>query len=266
MKARYTEQQIDFIREGFLLMKIPELTIKFNAEFGSNKTIHAIKTAVTSRGFTCGRKGGFEKGDYKLLNKMQTAYIVEKYKLLSVIELTKELNEKFNISLRVNQIRTFVHNHGIESGRTGCFKKGCVPANKGTKGLTRANVASFKKGDIPQNIRPVGSERFDTKDGSILIKINKPNPYTNAKTRWVHKHVYVWEQAYGPKPKNMVVHFKDGDNKKCDLSNLELITRAELLYLNQHRFRDLPNDLKPEMRALAKLEATRFKMEKDIHD
>lgn len=48
-----------------------------------------------------------------------------------------------------------------------------------------------------------------------------------------HLHRYVWEQAYGPIPKNMVIHHKDFNRGNWNLNNLELLTRAE--HLKRHK-------------------------------
>ncbi len=34
MRMRYTEQQLEFLREGFLVMRVPALTEAFNKAFG----------------------------------------------------------------------------------------------------------------------------------------------------------------------------------------------------------------------------------------
>ena len=147
-----------------------------------------------------------------------------------------------------------MHSRGITSGRTGRFPAGHRPWNAGTKGLTGANRTSFKKGQAPPNRRPLGAERIDSKGGFILMKIAEPDPYTGFPTRYKHKHVHIWEQAHGPVPEGMVVALIDGDKTKCELENLMLISRAELLNLNRHGYKDTPAELKPSVLALSKLQ------------
>ena len=43
----------------------------------------------------------------------------------------------------------------------------------------------------------------------------------------VLEHVYVWEQAHGPKPKGCDIHHKDGDGRNNALENLECLTKSE---------------------------------------
>ena len=56
----------------------------------------------------------------------------------------------------------------------------------------------------------------------------------------------------------MVVAFKDGDRTNCEPENLMLISRAELLVLNQHGYGEMPAELKPSVLALARLEVKAF--------
>src|SRR5690606_24936246 len=46
--------------------------------------------------------------------------------------------------------------------------------------------------------------------------------------KFVHYHRYKWEKHRGPIPKNKKLHFLDGDTTNCKLSNLVLLTRAQL--------------------------------------
>jgi hypothetical protein len=141
-------------------------------------------------------------------------------------ELTDLFNAHFGLNLTRTQIKAFKHNRGWDSGLTGHYEKGSIPANKGTKGLTSANRTSFKKGNRPVNYRPVGSERL-SKDGYLEVKIADPN-------KWRLKHLVIWEEANGPLPKGHCVIFLDSNKQNLALENLRLITRNQLARLNQN--------------------------------
>ena len=117
-----------------------------------------------------------------------------------------------------------------------------------------SNATSFKKGNRPHNHKPLWSERVG-KDGYIEMSVPERNPYTGFPTRFKHKHLWIWEQANGLKPKGTAVIFKDGDNRNLAIDNLLLVTRAELLTMNLHGYKDQPDELKPSVLALAKVEA-----------
>lgn len=112
-------------------------------------------------------------------------------------------------------------------GEKSRFPKGHVPANKGkpmpAKVYEKAKATMFKKGQLPHNVRYDGHERISV-DGYVEIRVDVG--------KYVLKHRLVWEQANGPIPKGMALVFKDGNKQHIELSNLELVTRAELLKRN----------------------------------
>jgi hypothetical protein len=184
----------------------------------------------------------------------QLAYLREAYVTMSLSELPPAFNAKFGTALTEKQIRSTLRNHRIKSGRTGRFVKGQTSWNLGEKGYMGPNATSFQKGQIPHNHQPLWSERVG-KDGYVEMSVPERDPYTGSHTRYKHKHIWLWEQANGPKPKGMAVIFKDGDKSNFDTENLALVTRAELLAMNLHGYKDQPAELKPTVLALAKVEA-----------
>ena len=141
-------------------------------------------------------------------------------------ELTEKLNAQFGTDFTVSHIKSLCTRKKWNTGRTGCFEKGNIPLNKGTKGLTGANKTSFKKGQNTWNKKPVGYERICSKDGYILIKTAEPNTFKL-------KHRVVWEQAHGPVPKNHVIAFLNQDKTDCCLENLILMSKAEMVRYSQ---------------------------------
>jgi hypothetical protein len=241
-------------------MSVRYLIREFNKKFGLAATSAQIGSALKRYRILCGRKGSDRLVPLRLYTPEQIRFLGDKYTGRSSSELTTVFNNHFGTDKTQQQIKSAVHNRGITSGRTGCFEKGHLPWNTGTKGqrLTTANSGSFKKGDIPPNRKPLGSERRDNRDGFILVKIAERNPYTGFPTRYKHKHVHVWEQTNGPVPDGMVVAFRDGKHTNCDPANLMLISRAELLHLNQNGYKGTPDELKPCLLALLKLEVKVF--------
>ena len=267
-QAAYTPKQISFLSKGYTRMGIPELTRAFNKKFSLNKSESRIKGVLSRHKITCGRTtGALNKGRLLLFSAPQVKFIKTKYPLFSQAALTVLFNQKFNTVITEQQMKSFIFNHRIRSGRTGCFPKGHVPVNKGTKGMCHGSCTSFKKGDIPVNIKPLGHERKDnrtdpSKINYVWIKVAEPNPYTKAQTRYRQKHVVIWEQTHGPVPPGMVVAFKDGNSGNVVIDNLMLITRAELARLNQSHYKELPMELKPGQLALMKLKQKIFNLTK----
>ena len=134
---------------------------------------------------------------------------------------------KFGFDYTRHQIKGAITRNKLNTGRTGRFEKGHATWNKGTKGLTKANVTSFKKGQKSHNYKPVGSERI-TKDGYCEIKVSDTG------RRWRPKHVLIYEKHHGKVPKGSAVIFLDGDKRNFDIDNLYLVTRSQLAMLNKN--------------------------------
>ena len=113
------------------------------------------------------------------------------------------------------------------------FKKGSVPPNKGTKGVSKPNSGSFKKGIKAHNKRPIGSERINVY-GYIEIKIEEPK-------KWNLKHRVVWEKHNGPIPKNYNVQFINGNKQDVRIENLRLVSYEE--NMRENSIYNYPPDL-----------------------
>jgi hypothetical protein len=157
-------------------------------------------------------------------------YLREHYPLHTISELVPMFNERFSANVTLNQLKGTLSRHKILSGRNGRFEKGQIPFNKGMKGINfggeNGKKTQFKKGQMPLNYKPVGTERVNV-DGYTEVKIADPN-------KWRLKHLYIWEQVHGPLPKGHCLLFLDGNNLNVTLDNLQLISRNQLLRLNQN--------------------------------
>jgi len=252
-KFRYSDEQIEFIRDSYQKMTVTSIVPVFNAAFGLNKTAGQIRAVLKNHNIVCGRGPRERLMPCRLYTSEQVEFIKDNYAGRSVAELTELFNDRFNDQKTQQQIKTFVHNRGITSGRTGYFEKGHKPWNDGKKGYMGPNATSFKKGNIPHTKLRLWSERIN-RDGFIEISIPERNPYTGAPTRFKNKHVWLWESENGTVPKGHAVIFIDGNKLNCSIENLALVTRAELLSLNLHGYKEAPDELKPSIFALAKME------------
>ena len=165
-------------------------------------------------------------------------FLIDNVKGITLKELTRRFNEKFNTNVSENAISNQKTKLGIRSGIVGGqFPKGHIPANKGKKGYMtpeqyeKCKATMFKKGNIPANHRPIGSERIDKRDGSILVKVKDGQLQKN----WMSKSRYIYEQAHGKIPAGHKVIFADGDHSNFDLDNLILVSNAEELIMNQRK-------------------------------
>lgn len=146
----------------------------------------------------------------------------------SYAEIQREFIKRFGWEITIGQVNSYIGNHHLNTGRTGCFEKGHIPDNKGKKMpeevYEKVKHTMFKKGQVPSGYRPVGSERIN-KDGYIEIKVKDPRT-------WKLKHRVVWETAHGKIPKDSIVIFKDGDKQNTSLDNLLMIKKSVNATLN----------------------------------
>lgn len=166
----------------------------------------------------------------QIFSEEMLAWIRSVVKGTSDVELTDMINERYNLNLKISQIRTMKKNHKIRSGRNTKFKKGCASWNKGKKipmdRITEAfKKTQFKSGNLPHNTLPVGSERL-TKDGYIEVKIAMPNV-------WKGKQIIIWEEHNGPVPDGYVIVFADQNKLNLSIDNLICISRSELVRMNK---------------------------------
>ena len=175
-----------------------------------------------------GRPLGVEnKGPRHIWSDEEKQYLAEITPGRGYKEIQSMMSCKFGFDYTHHQIKGAITRNKLNTGRTGRFEKGHATWNKGTKGLTKANVTSFKKGQKSHNYKPVGSERI-TKDGYCEIKVSDTG------RRWRPKHVLIYEKHHGKVPKGSAVIFLDGDKRNFDIDNLYLVTRSQLAMLNKN--------------------------------
>ncbi|MFA5385086.1 MAG: HNH endonuclease signature motif containing protein [Eubacteriales bacterium] len=158
----------------------------------------------------------------------QAAFLVGNVNDRGNQELTDLFNAHFGLNLTLTQIKGYKKNHKLNSGLTGFFPPGQVPFNKGRKGVGGWPPTQFKKGNRPANWVPLGTERI-SRDGYTEVKIADGRLNKN----WKGKHILIWEEHNGPIPCGHVVIFGDGNKRNFDPENLLLVSRAQLIRLNQ---------------------------------
>ena len=128
--------------------------------------------------------------------------------------------------LGVRKSAEYCQQHGCSE--TGQRVKGHTPWNKGTNYNAggKSPQHRFRPGAVPKNLRPVGSIRVDV-DGYVQIKI------AEGKLQWRLLHRENWKKHHGKyPPPGCALLFKDGNKQNCDIENLELVTRKQLMALN----------------------------------
>lgn len=155
-------------------------------------------------------------------------------------ELGLKRSAEFLASEHSGRLRT-----GSNPGVATRFQKGHCTWNKGKPFAAggRSAETQFASGRLPHNHVPIGTEVMAT-DGYLKIKVAEPNTW-----EWTHRRN--WEAVHGPIAAGLLLIFRDGNHNNCNVENLELITRGELMRRNTiHRY---PEELKTTIRQLGKL-------------
>lgn len=169
-----------------------------------------------------------------MLSEEELNYLKQIYKGRYVKDVTAMINEKFNANHTCKEIENYKRTRGLRSGLDCRFKKGNVPYNAGTKGISKANSGSFKKGNKPSNSKPIGYESYSR--GYWEVKVGEPNI-------WELKHRIIWEQHNGKIPEGYLVTFLDGNTSNFELSNLALISQNENKIMNKMKLRKEDKEL-----------------------
>lgn len=139
---------------------------------------------------------------------------------LTVDGILKQFKERFNVEVTKKSIKGIMYRNKFKNHMQGYetrLIKGQEAWNKGKKGLQLGGEEGwFKKGNLPPSHKPIGSE--SAQDGIVWIKVAEPN-------KWMKKHHYIHEHAYGPLSKGMVLRFKDGNKSNVTLGNLFVVSR-----------------------------------------
>lgn len=220
----------DFVKANCWLKTDEELTAIVNEHYGTGYT--KLQIRYYRHNHHC--YNGLNASDYEPRRKYSpelvefvraNAYGRSRKEIIDMVE------KEFGVKLNVNVLKNMFKRYGLSTGNDGRFKKGHVPANKGTHPPTRGRMAEtqFKKGGRPHNWRPVGSV-FVRADGYAWRKIAEPNV-----TREEHK--CVWEEHNGPIPKGMNIIFLDGNRQNCSIENLALVSKRENVAMNAKKLR-----------------------------
>lgn len=233
---RYPPEVHEFVKKWAPQLRDEELAEACNRELGTHFTVNGIKSFRGNHGYRNYKKQWTSEEYWKYQKRWPQGmyeFIRDNSWGVSSKEMAEMVNERFGTEFSTQRMKCFRAKYGIRSGVTGWFQKGRSPGNKGKKqseycspeALEASRRTQFKPGDKPVNELPVGTIRT-TKDGYLIKKISMTGTLWE---RWKPVHRSVWEDHHGPIPEGMVVLFKDGNKQNCDISNLMLATRAEMI-------------------------------------
>lgn len=230
-KKLLSDAQLAYLKEIAPGRPNSEVVDLMNVKFGTTLNLEQIRSAKSreriSSGLSRAEVAAYTKRN-KLLTDEQQAFLAENVLGRPCSELTRLINETFNLNLTEKQVHAAKQRSGLRSELDTKFEKGSIPPNKGRKGYCAPGSEKgwFARGSRPKNQVPIGTEII-TRDGYPVVKVADPN-------KWKMVHVKNWEEVNGPVPEGFILLHADGDQANADLSNLILASKAELLTMNRH--------------------------------
>lgn len=227
---RYPEGMLDWIRENYMQLTLPELTEICNAKFHTSLNTKAMSSLKKRYKLTGAPRA---KVYSKIFPEEVAAFIEKNHKGTGHQAMADLIRQQLGMEYTAQQIKSFYKNHNLNSGLTGHFVKGQPSHNKGVpmspEVYEKAKATMFKPGSRPHNTNEVGDIVLATV-GYYKIKVAEPDV-------WEFCHIRAWQRAYGEIPEGMLVSFKDGNRENWSLENLMLITREENAVMNQKHLR-----------------------------
>ncbi len=229
MPWKYSDEIVKFVATNVKGKRPAELTEMVNAKFGTMFTESKMRAFMKNHKFRNEMPRRVKEDRFSYPKEIRD-FIHQNYIGTGHQDMADMVNKGFGTNYTKDQIKGCYARYKLNSGLTGHYVKGQKPWNKGKpKSWIGGEETQFRKGNIPANRVPIGTERVDSKDGYIYVKIQDGHLNNN----WKQKHVLIWEQYNGPVPDGHVIIFGDGNKRNFDPDNLILVSRAQLVRLNQ---------------------------------
>lgn len=238
MAIRYKPEVHQFIREHVAEYTQGEMAEKVNELFGTEFTAQTMKCYYHNHKLRAGKRKTIRS---KVWPEEIVEVLLANYKGHTYLETIEILKRETGRTYTKEQLKSYYHNHGLNSGLTGRFEKGHEPWTKGKKwneymspeAQERSRQTCYDHAHIPDNKLPVDSVR-KTKNGYLIKKVQERGYQWD---RWKLLHRLVWEENFGPIPEGMIVGFKDLNKENCDPDNLYLLTVGENAQMNKKGYR-----------------------------
>lgn len=216
MPERYTEEQVEWVREQCKTLSGWECLELFNKRYKKNLSKGQFKCLRSNHHIRCVHKGWPQQG---IFSEDIQKFVMDNYKEYEAPILARMINEKFGTEFTGLQVKRWKNNRGLNSGLTGATNKYRPNVHKGQKGwcVPGSEKTQYKKGAKPCNTEPLLTvKKRPGAGGYLFIKIGEPS-------KWMMYHRYVWEKANGPLKPGEKLKFLDGNKENCSLDNLIVI-------------------------------------------
>lgn len=229
---KYTQEQLDFLRENATKFSRRELTEQFNTLFGTEQSTTSIRLVCNRRGY------------YNPRTDIYTEEQLEFLRSNAPTSTRKELTELFN--------ETFVENKTVSSIASTCKRykfrfpsDGRFSEERGfawRKGLTREEQAEHFSDEAWRRMTDRLKEHREKYEVGDIYNLKCGDTYRkyivvstdyslDLKHRIYPYNRYVWEQANGKLPDGYKITHLDGNPQNCNIENLLAVSEAENMKL-----------------------------------
>lgn len=236
MRKFWTPERLAWLAMTYRQQRIAAIPALFAARFGIAVTESSVKSAIMKYRLPSGRPKGLLPGERPgpVWTPERLEWLRAHRADLTIGPLTEAFNARFSTRHQPHALAKALNKHGIASPRTGRFQPGLTPWNSGMTGFQaggRARTTQFKPGQLVWHQMPVWSYRQET-DGQWYFKFRQEAAPGFSRRDWLAVHRLNWEAAHGPLAAGQVVILLDTDPSHCELENLAMLTRRELVYFN----------------------------------
>lgn len=213
--GKYTPEMCQWLKDNYNTVRFDELTARFNNTFGVEFTKSALWHKVNRI-----IEGGIVRDEHKMITRTKwTNEMIEWLKIHyeddSYNRLAITMNATFNCKITGSSLEHKINRLGLKKSKES-IKRFVLP-----------NKFSFKKGHIPATKKPIGYERT-LPNGYTWVKVAEPDVFRQ-------KHRVIYEQHFGSIPQGYNVMFADRNKQNFDITNLVLVSNAELCTMNQNK-------------------------------
>ena len=254
----WTRKMVRTLKKDYPTADLNELAEKLGKSVGSIRAKAQVLRV---------RRAGYKK--HHKWKKKELKMIAELYPYKSTVEIAEMLG--FTVSMIAGVAERYgmkkSHEFLVKQGKhcaahpntlSRRFKKGHPSHNAGRKrsewmsaeNIEKVKETQFKKGHVPWKTKPIGY-KSKYSDGYWYIK-------TEDGMELLHTHV--WNQHHGEVPDGHVLIFIDGNHDNCDISNLKMVSKSELMAGVQKR---LTKEQRKQM-AIKSQEARKERIRKDL--
>jgi transposase len=257
MYFRYAEEQIEFLKKNANGRTSREITAMFNRRYGTALTEKQIIKAKERYGIRRGR-----------LAPEQVQFILDNAEGKTLNEITSLFIAHCNRAISRDGIKHILVKHGRKYKSKNLTKEQVQFIKDNIRGSTVKDLTDYFNGHFNTSLTmkqirsaalsrrlrfteyPAGKETVNSQ-GVTRVKISD--------NEWKPKHILIWEQINGKVPKGQCIIFADKNRFNFAPDNLIMVSKNELLRLNESMLYCQDKELTKTGIAIVKLQNALYK-------